>query len=42
MSRSQMEVRKANTKFLEGMLLISDIKEMWDLAKQHVEEQTID
>ena len=37
-----MEVRKANTKFLEGMLRISDIKEMWDLAKQHVEEQTID
>jgi hypothetical protein len=33
-----MDVRRANTKFLEGMLLISYVKEMWDLSQLHVEE----
>ena len=36
--RSRMDVRRANTKFLEGMLLISYVKEMWELSKLHVEE----
>jgi hypothetical protein len=33
-----MDVRVANTKFLEGMMVISYVREMWDLSKLHVGE----
>lgn len=33
--KSKMQPRFANTKFLEGMLLISFSKEMWDLSRMH-------
>jgi hypothetical protein len=36
--RSRMDVRVANTKFLEGMMVISYVREMWDLSKLHVGE----